>query len=903
MNRKIQIRKIIIFLISVVIAGLVFCIFSWGDSGQNAPQITLKCRVSYNNEITDDPMFVPVFVEITNNTDETQTGKVLLTTKYSYSFSDEEKIERYEEISLPPKVTKNITIPVYQSELANNRTATVSFINSWGRELAVDQPSFTYVGGRMCGFITESDSASKVRQYYSYLSQYDTTNYTRMIVTPITPSYFPTDENMLFSIPMLMIGECDFSGSSDFTEKQIEMMDAYVENGGTVVIGTGNDAGKTLSHFSKYFTKSTSELLTGKEETVILDVDFLRGNSKFYELFDETKDISVTAYLADCDDPNLYPVMYNSFGSKTALAYKHNDYNIYVTRFSLLDQDYIVSTGSAGALMSFVASPVFYNTNITYLYNYHLDSALDSMSFEKQPNILVVALIFLVYVFVLILVVYIILSKKKKTILFWITLPVAALLISVVLFVYGVALKGVGYSVTTISDVRIRENGLNQVNTYSKVKMTGNGNVKLSYTDGVYNYGKDFSSYVGERASDTYVSGGENYALVKSKGMWTYSDVSGETVNAKYGQFYIYIEEGTEEEGSGLRIKNNTGKDLSMVYVYYCRSTIYVGDLAKGESRSISPAAISYSFSLSPNELIYKAILEEKGMDLADASDYIRNMYGVEKVDNSDEDLRKAYLLYYSAMKIMNASDRDRLNIYVCGFDTDTDTSLSVNGRARRERSVSIIWQGFGAVSDEPVTVEIKSDLHDIQDLGDMNLRQDIYGNFYIPEEGRSIICYPFKLDGNVNNCDNMKISIDIMPFFGNMELNPKYYLYDFNDKNARKIAIDRAPEETDGRTLWKDLNENDLYKTNSYIEISVADPSDETGERCDSVGFYMSYQIPPGYYYSYDSKNPYINIDIAYSDASYILLIVVLDPDPNIPVGTVMVPTELTATIYVSYT
>ena len=712
MGKK-YLRKVLTLLFAILIAGSCMSILpgnAENDTADTLTDVSLTVRIGYDNAITDDEMFVPVFIKATNNTNKIQNGRILISNEISVDGTY--VYERYEDISLPPNVTKTITISVWQPELMS-KTTSLSFLDQRGNTVCTVTPKNNYFQGTiMCGFVTEDNSAI-AKSLYGSISSYFTLNRKHIKVIPITPEYFPTDYDMLSSIGMLIIDECDFSSSSSFSSKQVKMIEDYIESGGTVVFGTGNGTRNTISHFSKYFSASTYSIMSSdvEKKTIRLGIERLRSKSIFKNLYDnEDQDPETELFLCDFNDNFYEPVIHdNDF---TDIIFKHNDYNIYVTAFSVTDKNFFRSAELTGSFFSAVAPAGYYQYPKEYVRRVGslVNDFLTESSFEKSPDYLVIAVIGLVYVFGFIVTVYIILYKKKKTVLFWIALPAASVLTTMIITGYVFYLKGVDHSAVTFSEVRMFENAPNKVSSASRILAAGNGSLKLSYTGNDFRYynKNTLSAYNNYNKGVAFRSGDDNYAVVPSNGMWTYLNFYGKASDDSYGNFIIDVpNEPREESGKSvwdISVTNNTGKDLSKAYIYCFGNTVCLGDMKKDEKKTVTVRRVSAPYGVDNVEIVYSLVVKNMDHPMSNyASEIVRileaDYYNQDRLDyepklsNGEKIPEDAYLLLYSSEIISNAILQEGGDIYVCGFDYDGNNKLEINGRTRKERSVSMLWQ------------------------------------------------------------------------------------------------------------------------------------------------------------------------------------------------------------------
>lgn len=344
----------------------------------------------------------------------------------------------------------------------------------------------------------------------------------RTSVLELTSETFPEQKMGIDTLCYLIINDYD---TSNLSEKQINVIKEWVENGGVLIIGTGANYQNTISNFDKDFVsiddkgnyQGKMSVSSGKEaidvykEDGILNLS-LDGGEAVEKVFKEDGlvwkksygkgDIVVTSF-----NLGLKPVTSMKEKEIVAKNILENGAGEYaaqrIYRLGEGDYDYISASTS----------------KLGYLFSY------------KYPNLVFLVMI-LAVLLVLIIVVYLILRHLDKRQLIWIIIPAMSLVATVVLIV-------------GTSDLRIKDVQTASVTTYcydaQTKKSDTNASIKVLFPS-VKEYDLDFS---------------DKLASVNLK-LNEYDDYyDSEEGNASVSPDYAYaIKEGSS--GYSIRIKNDS---------------------------------------------------------------------------------------------------------------------------------------------------------------------------------------------------------------------------------------------------------------------------------------------------------------------------------------------------------
>ncbi len=388
----------------------------------------------------------------------------------------------------------------------------------------------------------------------------------------------------------------DNYNTSQLSDKQVQAILSWVNDGGILILGTGSKASTVLEAFQDNACPVTIGSLSKKTMTVV-------GS-------DENDAVQVDAAdLSSCGwediQSNIAPgasAWKTGYGSKGTIVMLGYD----------LAMEPIASMRDRGVLASNILAKAGNTENYDDMiqgdsepYNeWQMQSAVNSVDGNKRPNPLLYAAIFLVYVLAIGPIMYLILKAKDKREKMWIVIPIIATGFTVIVFgtsmIYRIhrpfmdTVKILEYSGSTLETRAYVTMQSPKSAGYSMPLAEGYSSVT---TWGDSNY--DYSSL----GTTNY-----NYAILE--------DAGGLSINVNKGQPFttynvlIKKSEPIQTEGFAMNLNctladvegdvtNQTGYDLKNVVFCYNDIYCFLGDMKNGETKTIEKADNRPTSSLS----------------------------------------------------------------------------------------------------------------------------------------------------------------------------------------------------------------------------------------------------------------------------------------------------------------
>ena len=203
----------------------------------NSMELTMQCgfenMVKYERNIC-------IQSTIANNGDNFVGYMQIVIPSYS---GNNDNVMYQKEISIPAGETKNITFPL--SPEAVGIRYNVRIVDEQGKEVVAKElvPNFQYSADKLfVGVLTDE------KDYLGYLSQTD------QKVFYLDKDKLPDEETALDTLDIIVINNFN---TGNLSEEQYNALKTWVNNGGSLVIGTGTTGSKTLDIFKDDFISGT----------------------------------------------------------------------------------------------------------------------------------------------------------------------------------------------------------------------------------------------------------------------------------------------------------------------------------------------------------------------------------------------------------------------------------------------------------------------------------------------------------------------------------------------------------------------------------------------------------------------------------------------------------------------
>jgi hypothetical protein len=707
---KLKHAKILkIFAAAAALAALLFSVFPASAAGDG---VTVKLEAGFDGTVLSG-RWNPFLVTLKNSSEKDYSGKIVLSFgRGGWIGSDDETVTVEKDYVLPAGVEKTVTIPVFPDLYGTygyvdySLTGVKKTAETSGR-LQLNN-SRTGNDVFLIGCLSEDPKDALT---LGYVNGSDLLKTNTVCVARIHPDGFPSDEHLIDAYDAIVIGDADFSASSSFSQSQIELLKHYILAGGTVVAGTGEHGGKNLDGLSEFFSSDP------KTSCVY------SGSRNYYSFYSSSKG-NVKFSLSDAPYSTVndasFAVVESDTGENYPLFYRHKSYNLFLTPFSLGNPGISGSTDN----QTFLAGNIFEYSGISAK---NASPSLDFLSAstrDRSPSGTFLMIGVAAYILLGIIGSFIFFRKKKREKMIWIAIPAAALVFAALFTVYGALRRG-GDSMNTVKVVYLSESGKNRAEILSGVYSSGGGRCRVSY-EGIDALVPAGSYSDVTRTSLTAPSAvflgadcGASFAGVTKD---TYLYTSASYYDTRYGNLGVVLLSSSDGSEVTVKVSNNTGRDLSDVFVNISGYLIGFGDMKNGEAaeRKIDDligklwGSSGADITKSGAALIYEACYEKAGLTGAkyetEAQDVLNGSryryyngsyyYRGRSAGADFSSLKKYPDLYKKACLICDSSSLfsagtansystayspSSFTVWVGGFDEFGDGRVLLNGRTPRD--------------------------------------------------------------------------------------------------------------------------------------------------------------------------------------------------------------------------
>ncbi|MEW8955720.1 hypothetical protein [Clostridium sp.] len=516
----------------------------------------------------------PVNIKIKNLGEDIQGSVEVVLVK------DTDKAISYKkDLSMSKGSEKDITIDVFTNK---NHNYKVVFKNK--DSIVYDEDfKFTYKQDPLIGIL--SDDINSIA-YFNKIPNIENRNSTiKGKIIGFNEKNFPEKSEVLDNFTTILIENFD---TSKLSSNQYEAIKNWVNSGGILYIGTGDNYKKTLGIFKDDFLKGKvekvedistdklSKFITDGKSTDELKLRIANMNLEGKEVLVEDKGNPIIQYINKGEGKVVLAGF--SFGISPVSDFKYNEEILYKTYSTI------------------TASKERYSNREGDFWSIRQVLRGEGIVPEEKQGILKV--IFVIYLILVAPVSYIVLKKLDKRELMWITVPVTSLVFSLIIYSTLVIAKNNSVDLDVASVLNLNDNGILSGDSYGKLLDTSKEDFKVSYKDNklipVVLPGGDQSKKVDYKNIDMEVLN-DSDLVFKNKNLIADKMFKTELNAVEVGKIDTKLGfNGGKLQGT---IKNNTSLDLESVFVVTPSGYFNVGNLSKGEEKSLEkPTNIRYYY-------------------------------------------------------------------------------------------------------------------------------------------------------------------------------------------------------------------------------------------------------------------------------------------------------------------
>lgn len=705
---------------------------------------------------------IPIIVKIKNNGTDFQ-GEV----QVDIPIESGRKHNTYsKEVSIASGSEKTVILPIKLAE--EQRKVKVNIVDNKGN---ITEKSVLLDNGRvnesnlLVGMVTDdinplSYFSTITYSSDSYVDPYNKQQGVNGTLVPVTIAGNNIGDNPknITALDVIIINNYD---TSKFASEQISTLKMWVESGGTLILGTGVNGGKTLSGFSNGYIDGVSNKSISKEVSIL-------NENLTLDLVEVNKGTVLVKSGAD----NVITLQEMGRGKVIVASYD-------------LGIEPMSSFAGNSQMWNSVFSQVLKNRygNEGYV-PWELQNMLSAIGGRELPSVWVITSIFLIYIVIVGIIVYFILKRINKRDMIWIVAPVVSIVFGLVLYLFGSNSRLNDYIVNKVNIVEIDEAGNGVVSPYVGISSSNNKDLSIEEPEDLhldylnfnnYYYGSDNFDGKSKQELKTIYKGNKTYFEFADNPLLKNRNFQVSNFEQKFNELEsdLYFEDG-KLMGS---VKNTIGTDIKKAMVVVGNSVWDLGNLKDGEEITLDGSLNSIrgldNASYKLQDQYYKAKyqdnnLEERKEELKDFSrtaDMLRLVSGINYGGIKGSKLIAITDLPVNYALELNSKSISEFNTTALLVDLDLNF-VNSSGQTEYPLGYFETW------------IENESGSGYIE-----------YPNFFIYNDVEAIVNYDIATTINIEEITfNNKIPSDYRG--NNKPFKGKMFLYNVNTKNYEEIDM-----------------------------------------------------------------------------------------------------------------
>lgn len=784
------IKKSLFSALTLILAiSLIFP--SLNVSAKNKEEGKYEVKVSYGNDGKYRAMkHIPVTVNMKSLEKDFEGEieiRVASTTPGSYdAFSSAVKVSQGEEVQ--------VTIPTMMSAEDSKFTVNIiengksvsekSVIASEGRItegnlfvgiLTDDMTSLGYLGG-----VTYTDTNT---------SQTGGINTVKLDANAIGSNHLNID-----GLDVIFINNFNMAG---FTKEHYNSLNAWVNKGGTLVIGSGVNESKTVKSIDKS----------------LLDVKSNGTSEKNIALVNESLNLTIS----DLDIKGS-KVILGTEGKELVYSVAKGKGEILVTTFDL-GMEPLISSKDATEVWNKLLIPTFEEVRNIYMYgggyrSYQMDSLIKNIPVDKVVNVWTLAVTLIAYALIVGVILYIVLKKMKKRDLIWVSVPVLAIGFSLVIYLLGSTTRVNDLILNQINIIDINEDGKGQVKSNIGIGSKYKEDISIEKPENIaMNFKEEQNFYYGMQQENTLKKLRVKTTYKDSNAYFDFEDSdaldmkSFEVIGNE--QSFPKIEASFNYDGGKLNgnVKNNLDSNVDRLILVSGENIWDLGEVKAGEELSVDKVEVSKATGISMyseelNNKYYDAKYNHNNNDLDIKSPEFKNI------------TRHGNILRVLSEEIIFGAESKLIAI----TDMPIDYELDFGKKTISKYDTTILMQGTEIdFKDKDGNINYPKGYFKgaIESIASNVHLSDYSGEIY----GNGEVIYNFKVNDEV---DILNIEVNKSESQNNNnEDSSEYFVYNYKNSDYEKLTL----EESKGAKLENILD----YSKDNNIKVKIV-VSDEKG-------------------------------------------------------------------------
>lgn len=516
--------------------------------------------------------YIPFEIKVTADEDFIGEVGVKVRSQYNNIYDSYNK-----EVSVEGGKSSTLLIPAIFNE--GSESTEIELLDSKGNVVATKKVNIT--SGRINEYTISTGLLTEDKSSLSYLSSVfinDPTSGAVSSVKTLNISLdYLTDLGILIEgLDVIVINNYNLANLNEVNYKSLNN---WIEKGGTLIIGSGANEGKTIKNINSDFIKVKT--LGNKEESV--------------ELLGE----KLNLITSNIELENSSPVYFGLEKNPLAYSLEKGSGKVIITTFDLGLEPFILSEVKVNVmeiLFTGAYEKIHMNTMNNSWYSYN--SLTEKIPVGEITSIKVILAVISIYAIIIGFVTYIVLKMINKRDLTWIIIPVISVVFTIIIYLFGSNVRFNDIVLNQNNIINVNENGMGTVKGYvgvssgSKEELLIKNNentLKLIKANDYYGYEENLE-YKELGLKTLYKENGAEYLVGKAKSLETtsFEAIGGEIVLDKITHD-LKIKDNFLE-GS---VTNNLDYDIEDLLIISNRSIWNVGYVKAKETKNLENLNIS----------------------------------------------------------------------------------------------------------------------------------------------------------------------------------------------------------------------------------------------------------------------------------------------------------------------
>ncbi|MEG1287510.1 MAG: hypothetical protein RSD13_05600 [Clostridium sp.] len=581
-----------------------------------------------------------------------------------------------------------------------------------------------------------------------------------------------------------------------FTKEHYNSLNAWINKGGTLVIGSGINESKTVKSIDKSLLGVKSNGTSEKNITLVNE--------------------ALNLAISDLDIDGS-KVILGSEGEELVYSVSKGKGEILVTTFDL-GMEPLISSKDATEVWNKLLIKVFEKVRNTYMYgggyrSYEMESLIRNIPVDKVVNVWVLAAVLIGYALIVGVALYIILKKMKKRDLIWGAVPVIAIGFSLIVYLLGTTTRVNDLILNQVNIIDVNESGKGQVKSNIGIGSKYKEDISIEKPENIaMNFKDEQNFYYGMQQENVLKKLRVKTTYRDSNAYFDFEDSDAldmkrfEVVGNE--QSFPKIESSFNYDGGKLngKVKNNLDANIERLILVSGENVWDLGEIKVGEELNVDQVEVAKSSGI----IMYGDDLNNKYWD----AKYNHNNTNLDiKAPEFKNITRHGSLLRVLSEEIIFGTESKLIAI----TDMPIDYEFDFGKKTISKYDTTILMQGteIDFKDKDGNTNYPKGYFKGVVESTTSTANADEYsGDVY----GTGEVIYNFKVNDEV---DILNIDINRTESKYNNEDVAEYFIYNYKNNDYEKITLEIGK----GVTLASSVD----YSKDNNIKIKIV-VSDKKG-------------------------------------------------------------------------